>query len=148
MKQSRGRGPASCPDPRQNEISMLMYIELKSGYSDNGPAWIGRVRMSRAGRTVYFNGQAFKRSGRGSSGNHFDLETGDMYWISRVKHDGSDRHWAGSGKITIEADSVKEYLRRVGARELDRSRFVVSDKILPADPSKFYELENQKNEAD
>lgn len=123
---------------------MLRYIELKTGCGDRGPAWIGRVQVSRAGRTVYFNGKAFKRSGRGSSGNHFDLETGEMYWISRVKHDGSDRHWAGSGKITIEADAVAEYLRIVGSQELDRSRFVVSKKILPADSSKFHELENQK----
>ena len=48
---------------------MLMYIELKTGYCDNGPAWIGRVQKSRAGRTVYFNGKAFKRDGRGSGGN-------------------------------------------------------------------------------
>jgi hypothetical protein len=125
-----------------------MYIELKTGYSDNGPAWIGRVQMSRAGRTVYFNGKAFKRNGRGSGGNHFDIETGEMYWISSVKKRGLDRHWAGSGKITIEAASVDEYLRTVGAHELDTSRFVVSHKILPADASKFHEIENQKLERD
>jgi hypothetical protein len=125
---------------------MLMYIELKTGYNDNGPAWIGRVRTSRSRRTVYFNGKAFKRSGRGSSGNHYDLETGDMYWISGVKKDGSDRHWAGSGQVIIEAAAVEEYLRITGARELDKSRFVVSDQIEPADPSRFYELENWKRE--
>ncbi len=125
---------------------MLMYIELKTGYNDNGPAWIGRVRMSRSGRTVYFNGKAFKRSSRGSRGNHYDLETGEMYWISGVKQDGSDRHWAGSGKVIIEAAAVDEYLRITGAGELDKSRFVVSDQIEPADPSRFYELENRKLE--
>jgi hypothetical protein len=125
---------------------MLMYIELKTGYNDNGPAWIGRVRVSRSGRTVYFNGKAFKRAGRGSSGNHYDLETGEMYWISGVKRKGSDRHWAGSGKIIIEAGAVEEYLRLTGAAELDESRFVVSDQIAPADPSRFHELENEKLE--
>ena len=29
---------------------MVRYIELKTGYTDDGPAWIGRVRMSRSGR--------------------------------------------------------------------------------------------------
>ncbi len=123
---------------------MLRYIELKTGYNDNGPAWIGRVKLSRSGQTVYFNGKALKRAG-GSlpGGNHFDLETREIYWVSGVKRDGQDRHWAGSGKITIEADAVQEYLRVVGATELDRSRFVVSDAIAPADPSKFYKLENE-----
>jgi len=124
---------------------MLRYIELKTGYNDNGPAWIGRVRMSRSGRTVYFNGKAFKRSGRGGA-NHHDLETGEMYWISGVKRDGCDRHWAGSGRITIEADAVEEYLRLVGARELDRSRFIVSNQIKSTDPSRFHEQENRKLE--
>jgi hypothetical protein len=124
---------------------MVMYIELKTGYNDNGPAWIGRVQKSRSGRTVYFNGKAFKRSGRGSTGNYYDLETGERYWISGVKRDGSDRHWAGSGKVIIEAAAVEEYLRITDADTLDASRFVLSHEIVPADPSKFYELENRKS---
>ena len=28
-------------------IKDLMYIELKTGYSDDGPAWIGYVRTSK-----------------------------------------------------------------------------------------------------
>jgi hypothetical protein len=31
-----------------------MYIELKTGYQDNGPAWIGRVKFSKTGQTIYF----------------------------------------------------------------------------------------------
>ena len=45
---------------------MLRYIELKSGYNDDGPAWIGYVKLSRSGRTVYFNGRALKQ-GTGST---------------------------------------------------------------------------------
>jgi hypothetical protein len=41
---------------------MIRYIELKSGYHDDGPAWIARVLVSKSGRTVYFNGKALKRS--------------------------------------------------------------------------------------
>ena len=121
----------------------LRYVELKTGYNDNGPAWIGYVQMSRSGRTVYFNGKAFRRSTRGASGNYYDLETGDKYWISGVKKRGRDRHWAGSGKITIEASAVEEYLSVTEAEELDPSRFLVSDAIKPTDPAKFYDIENR-----
>jgi hypothetical protein len=127
---------------------MLMYIELKTGYSDNGPAWIGYVKTSKSRRTVYFNGKAFKQGGRGCCGNHYDLETGERYWISGIKRRGSNRHWAGTGKVTIEAAAVEEYLRLVEAPELDMTRSVVSDKIEPADPSKFHNLENKKLERD
>jgi len=90
-----------CDAPSDERIPMIRYIELKTGYNDNGPAWIGRVQVSRSGQTVYFNGRAFKRRGGGASGNHFDVETGDNYWISGVKKDGRDRHWAGSGKSRL-----------------------------------------------
>ena len=67
----------------------IKYIELKSGYSDDGPAWIGLVTFSKTGRTVYFNGKAFKSlKPKGISGNHYDLETGEEYWISGVKKTG------------------------------------------------------------
>ena len=29
-------------------INNLMYIELKTGYSDDGPAWIGYVKTSKS----------------------------------------------------------------------------------------------------
>ena len=41
-------------------IKNLMYIELKSGYSDDGPAWIGYVKTSKTGKTIYFNDHAFQ----------------------------------------------------------------------------------------
>jgi hypothetical protein len=120
---------------------MLRYIELKTGYDDNGPAWIGRVKLSRSGQTIYFNGKAFKRAG--SPGTYVDLETRELYWISGVKKRGTNRHWAGSGRITIEARAVAEYLELAGESELDRSRFIVSDLIVETDPSKFHQLENE-----
>lgn len=30
----------------------LKYIELKTGYNDNGPAWIARVKVSKSGRGI------------------------------------------------------------------------------------------------
>ena len=35
----------------------IKYIELKTGYADNGPAWIGNVKESKTGKTIYFNNQ-------------------------------------------------------------------------------------------
>lgn len=40
-------------------MTAIKYIELKTGYHDNGPAWIGKVKISRSGNTVYFNDHAF-----------------------------------------------------------------------------------------
>jgi hypothetical protein len=120
---------------------MLKYIEKCTGANHDGPAWIGRVRTSKSGATIYFNGKAFKRGSSGF-GNHFEFETGDSYWISGVKRNGEDRHWAGAGRITIEADAVSEYLELTGQTELDPNRFRVSSAIEPPDPSKFVALEN------
>ena len=117
---------------------MLRYIELKTGYSDNGPAWIARVRLSQSGRTVYFNGKALARSsGGGIEGNHFDIRTTEEYWVSGVKKNGLDRHWAGSGTIAIEASAVADYLREIGATQLDRRRFRVISDLPNTDPAAF-----------
>jgi hypothetical protein len=120
-----------------------MYIELKTGYNDNGPAWIGQVKFSQSGRTVYFNGHALKRSGGGGGSNHYDLETSDGYWVSGIKKDGTDRHWAGSGKIMIEARVVDEYLKLTGEDKLDTSRFEVTTNIADTDIQRFHEKENK-----
>lgn len=122
---------------------MLRYIELKTGYSDNGPAWIGRVKLSKSARTVYFNGKALKRSRQQGAGSHFDLQTGNDYWVSEVKKNGQDRHRCGSGKVDIEASAVTEYLELIGAAELDKSRFRVVPDFEEPDPSKFHDLENE-----
>jgi len=34
----------------------IIYIELRSGFSDNGSAWIGLVYFSMSGKTIYFDG--------------------------------------------------------------------------------------------
>ena len=78
----------------QNEIR---YIELKTGYSDDGPAWIGKVKLSKSGSTIYFDNKAFRKL-QNTMGNYYDVETKEYYWISGVKKNGTDRHWAGHGK--------------------------------------------------
>jgi hypothetical protein len=77
--------------------SRIMYVELKSGHRDDGPAWIGRVTFSKTGRTVYYRGKSLRRASGPSVANHIDMETGEEYWVSGVKRNREDRHWAGHG---------------------------------------------------
>jgi hypothetical protein len=96
--------------------SRIMYIELKSGFNDDGPARIVRVTFSKTGRTIYYNGKAFQSlSGTGVHGNYMDVESGDEYWLSGPKKNGEDRHRAGSGKIEIDEDVREEYFREIYA---------------------------------
>ena len=111
---------------RDNEQRVLKYIELKTGWNDNGPAWIGFVKESRSGRMVYFNDHAFqKRSGEYS--NYVDVETREEYWISGVKKNGEDRHWAGGGSITIDRKAVELYKSLTGMKELPSSKYRIQD---------------------
>ena len=121
----------------------LTHVELKTGFQDDGPAWIGRVAFSKSGRTVYFNGKALKRGGgQGIAGNHVDAETGEEYWVSGVKRDGADRHRCGSGKISIDARVVADYLAIVGADRLDPARFEVVTDIAYTDLARLHDREN------
>src|SRR3954462_9343925 len=106
-------------------VKILRYIELKSGNCDDGPAWIGYVTPSKFGRTLYFDGRGLmklKGQRRGASGgNYVDMETGESFWVSGVKKNGEDRHWAGSGRVLVEAAAVADYLKTIGASTLDQS---------------------------
>jgi hypothetical protein len=85
----------------------VMYIECKSEGS-SGPARIGRVSFSQTGRTLYYGGRQFQRSGgQGYKANYFDVATGEEYWISGCKRRGGDRLYGGL--IEIDADVREEY---------------------------------------
>jgi hypothetical protein len=120
---------------------MLRYIELKTGHNDDGPAWIARVKLSRSKRTVYFNGRALHQGGRG---RYFDIVSHEEYWISGVKKDGTDRHWAGRGVVQIEASAVPEYLHVVGKAQLDATRLRVIPDLAETHPAQFVALENAR----
>ena len=107
-------------------INNLMYIELKTGYSDDGPAWIGYVRTSKSKKTVYFNDRAFQKK-IGNYSNYIDSENGDEYWISGIKKAESNRHWAGHGKIKIDRRAVTEYLSLIGEEKLPLNLFELVD---------------------
>lgn len=120
-----------------------MYIELKTGYSDNGPAWIGKVRFSKSGKTIYFNNKGLKRR-NGISGNYYDIETKEEYWISGIKKNGEDRHWAGTGKIMVDEKILNEYLQATGQESLDSKRFVLVDIPDEFPIDRIAEFENEK----
>ena len=107
-------------------IHDLMYIELKTGYSDDGPAWIGYVKTSKSKKTIYFNDHAFQKLVGGCS-NYVDIENGDEYWISGLKKRESNRHWAGRCKIAIDRRAIKKYLELIGEKELPMNLFEIVD---------------------
>ncbi|MCU0440091.1 MAG: hypothetical protein MUC49_19560 [Raineya sp.] len=102
----------------------ILYVELKQGHS--GPAWIGYGHFSKSGQTVYFDGKVLKKE-QGIISNHFDIENGDEYWISGVKKNGTDRHWAGSGKIYIDKTVIDDYLKIIGQTTLPKNKFILAD---------------------
>ena len=89
----------------------IMFIELKThdgGHDDHGPAWISRVTFSKTGKMIYWRDKKLQR-GNVVDANHFDVETGDDYWVSGPKKNGQDRHPCGGGKVRIDPDARDEY---------------------------------------
>ena len=125
-------------------LEQLKYRELKSGFGLNGPAWVGLVKLSRTGTTIYFNGKAFKKAGgRGIAGNYYDIETGEEYWISGIKKNGRDRLFDSTGPAKIDKDAVSSYLRVTGKTALPRNFTIFEAE--PSLPEKFYRFQNEKS---
>jgi len=119
---------------------MLKYIELKTGYSDDGPAWIAYVEFSKSGRTIYFNNMVIASNGHGGGRN---VESGDIYWVTGVKKKGSNRHVFGKGKIKIESKATKEYLELTEQSQIDLSRFEIVE-LEKTNKTRFNEIANRK----
>ncbi len=125
-------------------LQKLLYVELKSGHHDAGPAWIGVAKLSRSGRTIYFNGKALKRSvGGGVQGNHHCVETGDEYWVSGPKKCGGDRHRAGGGPIEIERRALDDYVAFRGGGNLDPTQYLIVADFEDTDIVTFTDRENE-----
>jgi len=56
--------------------------------------------------------------------------------------EGEDRHWAGSGRILIEASAVEEYLAFRNLQALDLTRYEITESVVQTDIAKFREIEN------
>ena len=82
--------------------SEIVYVEIETGGNHDGKAWIGKCFFSKSGKTIYFNGNVYQKGGRGGAGNHYDIDSGEGFWISTVKKNGMDRHKFGKGIIEID----------------------------------------------
>lgn len=127
----------------------IKYIELKSGFSHNGPAWIGLVSYSKSGKTIYFDGKAFQRIGSDRMrGNFYDIETGEEYWISGVKKNQQDRHIYGNGKIQVEKRILMEYLKSINEETLNLKFYEIVELNEEIPTARVNEIENQKFESE
>jgi hypothetical protein len=89
--------------------SRIMYIESKAE-SLNGPARVGRVTFSRTLATLYYKGQSFQSlKGSGFKANYRDVESGEKYWISGPRRDGTDRLYVSNIPVEIDPDVREEY---------------------------------------
>jgi hypothetical protein len=121
---------------------IVKYIEHKPAeHTDHGKAWIAHVWPSSSGKTLYSNNIALKRFS-GNDCNHFDLVTGEEYWVSGVKKRGSNRHWAGGGPIQIEQSLVEWYDEHVKYK--DFCELIVIPDLPKPDISRFNSMENRK----
>lgn len=123
----------------------IMYIENKSeGHC--GSAWIGYATFSKSGQTVYFDNKALKKLKiTGINGNHYDIETGEEYWVSGIKKNGADRHWAGDGKVMLEKKCIEEYLRFIKTEVVDEKKYIIVE-LEETDKNRFNEIENSELE--
>ena len=100
---------AKAPRPSGRPSSRIMYVERKTG-SSSGEARIGRVTFSKSGSTVYYGDQELRRlTGGGSKANHYDVATGEEYWISGPKRSGGDRLYGEPVLVHVDEDVREEY---------------------------------------
>jgi hypothetical protein len=94
----------------------IMYIEYK-GDGLHGSARIGRVTFTRTGATLRYGGKSFARlGGTGFKANYSDTETGEQYWISGPRKDGTDRLYKSDWPVEIDEDVREEYWTEIRKR--------------------------------
>jgi hypothetical protein len=85
----------------------IMYIQ--AGW---GPGRIGRVRLSKTGRTLYYGDlELASLDGGGYKATHIVFESGEKYWISGPRKDGQDTLYPGV--VEVDEDVRTEYWRDV-----------------------------------
>ena len=93
--------------------SKIMYVEDKSSGLE-GPARIGRVFLSKSGKTLYYQGMKFQSlKGSGFKANYFETESGGHFWISGPRKDRNDRLYGGCEGVEIDEDVYEEYMAYV-----------------------------------
>ena len=89
-------------------------------------ARIGRVRFSKTGRTLYYDGRELRDVGRPWCQ---DAETGEQFLVQPARADGLDRRGpecpAGSVPVDIDADVREEYWTTIRRQPARRNETVV-----------------------
>lgn len=99
----------------------VMYVESKGNALDGAHGRIGWVTFSKSGQTVYYRDKVLKKiKGGGISGNFYEEDTEQEFWISGVKKRGSNAHWAESIKVVVDEDAVDEYKRLISDQQRRR----------------------------
>ena len=94
----------------QGKQQRLMFIENKKGDIDGYKARIGWVTFSKTAKTIYYRDKILSRiKGGGVRGNYCCQETGHEYWVSGVKKNGTNLHFAGTSAFCIDNDAVDAY---------------------------------------
>lgn len=84
-----------------------MFVQLKSGHdTDRGPSWIGWVDFNRTFKTARYRGRELRRTPALIDANFADVDTGEEFWVSGPKRDGSDTRY-GLRDTTVD-DDVRE----------------------------------------
>lgn len=111
-------GAALPKEDRKDSLARtrIMYIENKAE-GLNGWGRIGRVTLSKTGKTLYYGGKTFQslKGGGISKPNFYDIETKEEYWISGPKKSGGDRLYGTPG-VAIDEDVREEYWREIRKR--------------------------------
>lgn len=99
----------TAPKEFKNSRSKIMYIEDKSN-GLVGDARIGRVFLSKTGKTLYYKGLTFQSlKGSGFKANFYEVNTGSEFWISAPRKDKNDKLYGGSQGVEIDEDVEHEY---------------------------------------
>lgn len=91
----------------------IMYIAQVAPGGETTWARIGRVRLSKTARTLYYAGRELRGEGQPW---YRDTETGEVFHLQRARKDGLDRSEGrkrGSFPVEIDHDVREEYWTRV-----------------------------------
>jgi hypothetical protein len=93
------------------------YGEVSTGGGLHGSARIGRVTFSRTGATLHYRDKSFQSlKGSGFKANYYCVETGEQYWISGPRRDGTDRLYKSDWPVEIDEDVREEYWTEIRKR--------------------------------
>ncbi len=102
----------------------IKFIELSSGSSHDGPAWVANVEFSKSGRTLYFDGRALKKE-LGTHSNYSDAETEEEFWVYDPQRDGLDRDNSKNGLAYVDDTIADEYARFLKVDALDPGKYEI-----------------------